>query len=219
MDPVGCHSAYHLHVGRRALGAARAAMLPTTGGRTRSLAYPDYAYTWCGGAGSRAVTDSIAAKRRAFTLARAHAAPVVSTRRRAARQTRERRKKVARNYVASLPNQEGDRRPVTRLPTDDTRIVIEQQRERQDRFAREIPEAGRVARGTPGGGVLPFGTGCQPFTPELFPQFKSDLPTRYDGTTNPIDFVQLYTVGIQTAHGRADAMLNWFPMALKDSAR
>ena len=47
-------------------------------------------------------------------------------------------------------------------------------------------------------------------------KFKLELPPRYDGTTNPIEFLQLYTTGIQATGGGAKVMANWFPMALKD---
>jgi hypothetical protein len=48
-------------------------------------------------------------------------------------------------------------------------------------------------------------------------KFKPDIGTRYDGTTNPVEFLQLYVVAVQAAHGDQHAMANWFPMALKDA--
>jgi hypothetical protein len=32
-------------------------------------------------------------------------------------------------------------------------------------------------------------------------KFKPDIGTRYDGTTNPIEFLQLYIITIQAARG------------------
>ena len=66
--------------------------------------------------------------------------------------------------------------------------------------------------------------GCRAFTTELrsvaWPgKFKTDLPPRYDGTTDPAEFHQLYELGIEAANGDKKVMANWFSMALKDGAR
>ena len=66
--------------------------------------------------------------------------------------------------------------------------------------------------------------GCRALTPELcgvtWPgKFKPDLPSRYDGTADPTEFLQLYELGIEAANGDEKVMANWFPMALKDGAR
>ena len=47
--------------------------------------------------------------------------------------------------------------------------------------------------------------GCRAFTTELcsvaWPgKFKPDLPPRYDGTTNPAEFLQLYELSIEAAN-------------------
>lgn len=65
--------------------------------------------------------------------------------------------------------------------------------------------------------------GCRAFTTKLrsiaWPgKFKPDLPSRYDGTADPAEFLQLYELGIKVASGDDKVMANWFPMALKDSA-
>lgn len=91
-------------------------------------------------------------------------------------------------------------------------------------FARNIAEVGRTAREVSGDGTPTVGAGCQAFTAGLQevvwpPRFKSDLPPLYNGTTNPIEFLQLYTIGILAADGQADLMVNYIPMALKGSAR
>ena len=67
-------------------------------------------------------------------------------------------------------------------------------------------------------------SGCRAFTPELrsvaWPgKFKPDLPPRYDGTADPVEFLQLYELSIEAANGDEKVMANWFPMALKDGAR
>ena len=48
--------------------------------------------------------------------------------------------------------------------------------------------------------------------------FRPDLPPRYNGQNNPLEFLQLYTLAIQAAGGDDKVMANSFPMALKDSA-
>ncbi|KAM0877206.1 hypothetical protein ACQ4PT_035650 [Festuca glaucescens] len=52
-----------------------------------------------------------------------------------------------------------------------------------------------------------------------FSFFLPELPSRYDGSTNPLEFLQLYTLSIQAACGDHRVMANWFPMALKEAAR
>ena len=66
--------------------------------------------------------------------------------------------------------------------------------------------------------------GCRTFTPELhnvvWPgKFKTDLPPRYYGTPDPMEFLQLYELSIEAANDDEKVMVNWFPMALKDGAR
>ena len=72
--------------------------------------------------------------------------------------------------------------------------------------------------------ALVTAAGCDAFTLELrsvtWPgKFKPDLPPRYDGTTDPAEFLQLYELGIEAAGGDEKVMANWFPMALKEGAR
>ena len=42
-------------------------------------------------------------------------------------------------------------------------------------------------------------------------QFKPDLPPRYDGTADPVEFLQLYKLGIEAANRDKKVMANWFP--------
>jgi hypothetical protein len=39
----------------------------------------------------------------------------------------------------------------------------------------------------------------------------------YEGTTNPVEFLQLYVIAVQAMCGDQRAMANWFRMALKDA--
>ena len=50
------------------------------------------------------------------------------------------------------------------------------------------------------------------------PKFNPSLPSRYDGTTPPLDFLQLYSLNFCAAKGDNKWMANWLPMALKGSA-
>jgi hypothetical protein len=46
-----------------------------------------------------------------------------------------------------------------------------------------------------------------------------DVATRYDGSSNPVEFFQLYIIAVQAARGDRRIMANWFPIALKNAAR
>jgi hypothetical protein len=50
-------------------------------------------------------------------------------------------------------------------------------------------------------------------------KFRSDIGACYDGTSNPVEFLQLYVVAIHAARGDQRVMANWFPTALKDAPR
>ena len=100
---------------------------------------------------------------------------------------------------------------------------MERQKDLQKRIVEEIGQAGRQNRRALQGGIASYATGCAAFTRNLrrvvWPQkFRPDLPKGYDGTNNPIEFLQLYTTSIQAAGGDDKVMANWFSHALKDSA-
>ena len=125
------------------------------------------------------------------------------------------------SHGASSPHLDGPSCQIIQRAPEDARVVLERQRERQTRVVQDIATAGRHTRveGTPS-----YSGGCLAFTRELrrvvWPtKFRPELPPRYDGNANPIEFLQLYTVGIQAASGDSKVMANWFPMALKDAAR
>jgi hypothetical protein len=90
---------------------------------------------------------------------------------------------------------------------------------RHDCAIDDIDEAGKNVR-TPGDPI--YNPGCLALNRQqryvVWPdKFKPDIGARYNGTTNPIKFLQLYVVAIQAACGDQCAMANWFPMALKDA--
>jgi hypothetical protein len=101
---------------------------------------------------------------------------------------------------------------------EDARIALERQRNLQNRAVQKLTTAGRNNR-APVNAIVAYGGGCQAFTKELHrmawpTKFCPELP-RFDGTANPIEFLQVYTVGIQAVGGDDKVMANWFPMALR----
>ena len=101
-------------------------------------------------------------------------------------------------------------------------MSIKRGQNRHNRAVQDVATAGRHLRATLANGVVTYGTTAA-FTRNLrrvvWPvKFKPDLPPRYDGKNNPLEFLQLYTLAIQAAGGDDKVMINWFSMALKDSA-
>jgi hypothetical protein len=43
-------------------------------------------------------------------------------------------------------------------------------------------------------------------------KFQPHLPEKYDGTTNPVEFLQIYSTSILTAGGNEVVMANYFPL-------
>jgi hypothetical protein len=128
-------------------------------------------------------------------------------------------KKVA-SRAASSPRGEPSYQIIQRAPKD-TRVSLECRRENHDRAINDIGEAGKNVK-TPGDPI--YNPGCLALTRQqryvVWPhKFKPDIGAHYDGTTNPVEFLQLYVVAIQAARGDQRAMANWFPMALKDAPR
>jgi hypothetical protein len=50
-------------------------------------------------------------------------------------------------------------------------------------------------------------------------RFRSNLGARYEGTFNPVEFLQHYVAEIRAAGGDGRVMANWFPMAMKGEPR
>jgi hypothetical protein len=122
--------------------------------------------------------------------------------------------------AASLPRGEPSCQIVQRAP-EDARVSLERRHENHDRAIDDIGEAGKNIK-TPEDPI--YNLGCLALTRQqcyvVWPdKFKPDISARYDGTTNPVEFLQLYVVAIQAARGDQRAMANWFPMALKDAPR
>jgi hypothetical protein len=49
--------------------------------------------------------------------------------------------------------------------------------------------------------------------------FGLDTPIRFDGSSNPVRFLQLYAIAIRATRGDGRVMANWFLMATKGEAR
>jgi hypothetical protein len=49
--------------------------------------------------------------------------------------------------------------------------------------------------------------------------FRLDTPARFDGSSDPVKFLQLYAITIRATGGDRRVMANWFPMATKGEPR
>jgi hypothetical protein len=98
-------------------------------------------------------------------------------------------KKVA-SRAASSPRREPSCQIVQRA-LEDARVSLERRRENHDRAIDDIGEAGNNVK-TPGDPI--YNPGCLALVRQqryvVWPdKFKPDISTRYDGTTNPVEFL------------------------------
>jgi hypothetical protein len=110
---------------------------------------------------------------------------------------------------------------IVQCAAEDARVSLERRRENHDRAIDDIDEAGKNVKVT---GDPVYNPGCVALTGQqryvVWPdKFKPDIGARYDGTSNPVEFLQLYVIAVQGTRGDQRAMANWFPMALKDTPR
>jgi hypothetical protein len=73
-------------------------------------------------------------------------------------------------------------------------------------------------------GVPLAGVGCVALTDHLRaasspPKFQPHLPEKYDGTSNPSEFLQVYVTAITAASGNTAVMATYFHVALSGPAR
>jgi hypothetical protein len=114
---------------------------------------------------------------------------------------------------------------------EDARVSLERACERwlnikgrnldQD-FAAVAPQTLVGARSQ--AGVPLAGVGCVALADHLraatwSSKFRPHLPEKYDGTTNPSEFLQVYVTAITTAGGDTTVMATYFHVALSGSAR
>jgi hypothetical protein len=114
---------------------------------------------------------------------------------------------------------------------EDARVSLERARERcQNIDGRNLDQDfAAVAPQTPMGtrsqtGVPLAGVGCAALADHLRatswpPKFRPHLPEKYDGTSNPSDFLQVYVTAITTAGGNTSVMATYFHVALSRPAR
>jgi hypothetical protein len=110
-------------------------------------------------------------------------------------------KKVA-SRAASLPRGEPSYQIVQRA-LEDACVSLERRHENHDCAIDDIGEAGKNVKIT---GDPVYNPGCLALTRQqryvVWPdKFKPDIGARYDGTTNPVEFLQLYVVAVQAARG------------------
>jgi hypothetical protein len=114
---------------------------------------------------------------------------------------------------------------------EDARVSLERARERRQNIegrnlnqdfvaaAPQTPMSTRSPMGVPLGGV-----GCAALADHLRaaswpPKFRPHLPEKYDETTNPSEFIQVYVTAITTAGGNIAVMATYFHVALSGPAR
>jgi hypothetical protein len=128
--------------------------------------------------------------------------------------------KKAVSRVASSPRGEPSYQIIQRAP-EDACVSLERRRKNHDLAIDDIDEAGKNIKVT---GEPIYNPGWIALTRQqryvVWPdKFRPDISVRYDGTSNPVEFLQLYVVAVQAARGDQHVMANWFPMALKDAPR
>jgi hypothetical protein len=114
---------------------------------------------------------------------------------------------------------------------EDARVSLERASERRQNiegrnldqdFAAMAPQS---AMGTRSQASVPLaGVGCAALADHLRaaswpPKFQPHLPEKYDGTSNPSEFLQVYVTAITAAGGNTAMMATYFHVALSGPAR
>jgi hypothetical protein len=114
---------------------------------------------------------------------------------------------------------------------EDARVSLERACERRQNIdGRDLDQDfAAVAPPTPMGtrsqtGVPLAGVGCAALSNHLraasWPtKFRPHLPEKYDGTTNPLEFLQVYVTAITAAGGNTTVMATYFHVALSGPAQ
>jgi hypothetical protein len=114
---------------------------------------------------------------------------------------------------------------------EDARVSLERARERRQNIdGHDLDQDyAAVAPQTPMGtrsqtGVPLAGVGCAALADHLRaaswpPKFRPHLPEKYDETTNPSEFLQVYVTAITAAGGNIAVMATYFHVALSGPAR
>jgi hypothetical protein len=101
------------------------------------------------------------------------------------------------------------------------RAVYESRRQARPQFLDALEAIGQV--GEPEVSDIGFGGFAAlsgPFRRATWPpRFRPDIGACYDGTSDPVVFLQRYAADVRVAGGDGRAMANWFPMATKGEPR
>jgi hypothetical protein len=142
------------------------------------------------------------------------------------------RRRAGEDALVSLERHDDLRAELNRRRAgEDARVSLERACERQLNFeGRNLdPDFAAVAPQTPTGaciqaGVLLAGVGCAALADHIravtWPsKFQPHLPEKYDGTSNPSEFLQVYVTAITIAGGDTAIMATYFHVALSGPAR
>jgi hypothetical protein len=114
---------------------------------------------------------------------------------------------------------------------EDARVSLERARERRQNFegrnldqdfaplAPQTPRGARIHMGIPLVGVGYAALADHLRVVTWPPKFRSHLPEKYDGTSNPSKFLQVYVTAITAAGGNTYVMASYFHVALTGLAR
>jgi hypothetical protein len=114
---------------------------------------------------------------------------------------------------------------------EDARVSLERAHERQQDFeCHNLDQRfGAVAPQTPRGARIPAGVplvsvGCAALADHLRaatwpPKFRPHLPEKYEGMSNPSEFLQVYVTAITAAGGNTAVMASYFHVALTGPTR
>jgi hypothetical protein len=103
---------------------------------------------------------------------------------------------------------------------EDARVSLERAREHQQNFEGRNLDQDFTARGAQiEAGVHLVGVGCATLADHLRvatwpPKFRPHLPEKYDGTSNPSVFLQVYITAITAAGRNTVVMASYFHVAL-----
>jgi hypothetical protein len=114
---------------------------------------------------------------------------------------------------------------------EDARVSLERARERRQNIdeleldqdfaavAPQTPMGTRSQTGVPLAGVGYAALADHLRAASWPPKFRPHLPEKYDGTTNPSEFLQVYVTAITAAGGNTAVMATYFHVALSGPAR
>jgi hypothetical protein len=108
---------------------------------------------------------------------------------------------------------------------EDARVSLERARERRQNFEGRNLDQDFTARDVRiQAGVPLVGVGCAALADHLRaatwpPKFRPHLPEKYDGTSNPLEFLQVYVTAITAAGGNTVVMASYFHVAMTEPAR